>query len=279
LDKQSGPNHDRGLLTKHVDLIVRSHDRAWIGRTRAEAATSSRAVFIVGMLRSGTTLVEQMLASHPAAFGAGELNFWGAAFGSAIARAVAAEARKIETDDAALERLRAAYLALLADHCANARRVIDKQPTNFLFLGPIMTALPDARIIHLRRNPLDTCLSIYFQHFEAANAYANDLDNLAHYCLEYRRLMRHWQAVLPPGAMLEVSYEALIENPEYGCRQMLDFIGLPWDPRCLDFHRTERAVVTASRWQVRQRIHSRSVGRRRHYQKFLGSLRPLLDAD
>ena len=216
--------------------------------------------------RSGTSLAEQILASHPAVFGAGELTFWG-------------RASAIDLSDAALVGLSDGYLQLLRHLSADALKVVDKFPTNFLTLGLIHAALPQARIIHMHRNAIDTCLSIYFQHFEAANSYANDLDDLAHYYRQYRRIMQHWRSVLPPSVLLEVPYEGLVTDLQAWTRKMLDFISLPWDPRCLDFHRTERPVVTASRWQVRQRISTASVERWRNYQEFVGPLKSLLDLD
>ena len=277
LAKRCGPGHDRASLTRGIDLIIRSHDQKWIGRERREANPSTRPIFIVGMLRSGTTLTEQILASHPAVFGAGELTFWGAESATAITSASAVDAPEINVSDDMLARLGNGYLELLRHVSSDALRVVDKLPTNFLFLGLIHAALPNARIIHMRRNPIDTCLSIYFQHFEAANTYANDLEDLAHYTFEYRRLMQHWRTVLPVNAMLEVPYEGLVEDPAAWSRKMLDFIDVPWDPRCLDFHQTARAVVTASKWQVRQKISTASVERWRHYEKFVGPLKPLLE--
>jgi tetratricopeptide (TPR) repeat protein len=262
LAKRCGPAHDRTSLTRAIDLIIGSHDKEWLSRARSAANTSTRPVFIVGMLRSGTTLAEQILASHPAVFGAGELTFWATA-----------------SSGAALAALGSDYLKLLLNLSADALRVVNKLPTNFLFLGLIHAALPRARFIHMQRNPIDTCLSIYFQHFEAANTYANDLEDLAHYYREYRRLIRHWREILPTAVMLDVPYEGLVADLEAWSRKMLDFIELPWDPRCLDFHRTERAVVTASRWQVRQKISASSVERWRHYENFLAPLKSLLETD
>jgi hypothetical protein len=171
------------------------------------------------------------------------------------------------------------YLALFAALPGTAARVIDKLPSNFKNLGLIHAALPGARFIHLERDPLDTCLSIYFQGFTAAHAYASDLGDLAHYYLEYRRLMAHWRATLPAAVLLEVPYEALVDDPEHWSRRMLAHIGLPWDPHCLEFYRTERAVLTASNWQVRQPIGKGSIGRWRRYQGRLGQLREALGDD
>jgi tetratricopeptide (TPR) repeat protein len=286
LAKCCGPAHDRMQLSRAIDLIIRSHTKLWLSRARA-ANPSPRPVFIVGMLRSGTTLAEQILASHPAVFGAGELTFWAAQSAAAIAAASAADA-DLDADldaaggpmsDSVLARLGNEYLELLRSLSADAPRVVNKLPTNFLFLGLIRAALPEARIIHMRRNPIDTCLSIYFQHFEAANTYATDLEDLAHYYREYRRLMQHWRTALPASALLEVPYEGLVLDLETWSRRLLDFVGLPWHPGCLEFHRTARTVVTASRWQVRQAISAASVERWRHYERFVGPLKSLLDME
>jgi tetratricopeptide (TPR) repeat protein len=278
LAKQCGPGHDRRQLTRSIDLIIRSHDQSWFSRERNAAGASARPVFIVGMLRSGTTLAEQILASHPAVFGAGELTFWGAKSAASITNAAALDAGEIAVSGAALAGLGDQYLELLQRLSPDALRVVNKFPTNFLFLGLIHAALPRARIIHMRRHPIDTCLSIYFQHFEAANTYANDLEDLAHYHREYQRLMRHWRAVLPADVMLDVPYEGMVLDLPAWSRRMLDFIALPWDERCLDFHRTARTVGTASRWQVRQKLTTSSVERWRNYERFVGPLKSLLES-
>ena len=124
----------------------------------------------------------------------------------------------------------------------------------------------------MRRNPVDTCLSIYFQNFDVAHSYANDLEDLAHYYTEYLRLMKHWSLLLPEHVMMEVPYEGLVVHQEAWSRKMVGFIGLPWDNRCLDFSRTNRIVVTRSRWQVRQIISKSSVERWRNYEDFIGPL-------
>ena len=274
LSAQCAPPHDRAALTRTVDLIIRAQDRSWMERRHSTGDFSERPVFIVGMLRSGTTLAEQILASHPQVFGAGELTFFGAETAAAFASAAAAGGG-LDFTEAELRRLAAGYLDLLQRLSSGAARVIDKFPTNFFLLGLIRTVLPRARIIHMQRDPRDTCLSIYFQQFEAANAYANDLQDLAHYYGEYQRLMRHWCNTLPTDALLHVPYERLVAEPEAWTRRMLEFAGLPWDARCLDFHRTERTVVTASRWQVRQAMSTSSVGRWRNYRQHLGPLAAL----
>jgi tetratricopeptide (TPR) repeat protein len=274
LTKRHRAKHDRLRLTQIVDLVTRSYSQSWLSRARIDALDTARPVFIVGMLRSGTTLAEQILASHPAVYGAGELTFWNTAW--------AAYQSSVLNDGGSagiLRRLAKDYLQLLDGLSGDALRVVDKMPTNFGFLGLIHAALPNARIIHMQRNPIDVCLSIYFQHFEAAVSYANDLEDLAHYYTEYLRLMKHWRSTLPKGAILDVPYEGLVNDQEAWSRKMLEFIGLPWDPRCLDFHETKRIVITASKWQVRQKITNSSVLRWRNYERFLGPLLRLVEED
>jgi len=272
LTKQSGPQHDSERLTRRTDRVIERYDRRWLAETRDEANPSERPVFIVGMPRAGTTLVEQILASHPAVFGAGELRFWHAAAG-----AYEKSAPTGASQTGIIAELAGAYLRQLDALSSDARRVVDKMPANTMNLGLIHAALPNARIVHLTRHPIDTCLSIYFQIFSAVHTYARDLNDLAHHYEQYVRVMNHWRATLPEDAILEVPYEKLVEDPEPWSRRMLEFIGLPWDPQCLDFHRTKRVILTASNWQVRQKISKTSVGRWHNYERFIGPLRRLLE--
>jgi tetratricopeptide (TPR) repeat protein len=271
LTRRYGARYNKQQLTTLADRITVSYDREWLCQSRIQTNGSQRPVFIVGMPRSGTTLAEQILASHPAVFGAGELPFWNDAFAGYESSTLNGTARA-----SMIAALASEYLRQAADLSANALRVVDKMPTNYVNLGLIHAALPNARIIHMRRNPIDTCLSIFFQNFSISHAYANDLEDLAHFYTEYLRVMEHWHATLPQGAILDVSYEGLVADPEAWSRKMLEFIGLPWDQRCLDFHRTNRTVITPSKWQVRQKISRSSTGRWRNYADFLGPLRRLL---
>jgi tetratricopeptide (TPR) repeat protein len=270
LSKQLKPTHDRDQVVRRVDAITRTFDATWSSRGRSDANASCRPVFIVGMPRSGTTLAEQILASHPDVFGAGELTYWD----RALTRFDYQPAGRTEVG--AVAALAADYLRLLEGLSAGAARVVDKMPTNFLAIGLIHAALPHARIIHMRRNPIDTCLSTYCQDFESTYSYANDLESLAHYYEQYLRIMNHWGAVLPAGAILDVPYEELVEDPEKWSRAMLDRIDLPWTPACLDFHLTNRTVNTVSNWQVRQKINSASIERWRNYADYVGPLRGLM---
>jgi tetratricopeptide (TPR) repeat protein len=267
LTKQHNAKYDGAEFSRYVDMIVQFYDREWLRQLSARHVGSERPVFVVGMWRSGTTLTEQILASHPAVFGAGELPYWKAA-ATTYERSVSDGDMHGET----IDKLATEYLKLLGDLSADALRVVDKMSSNFLHLGLIHAALPDARIIHLQRNPIDTCLSIYFQDFHYAHLYANDLEDLAHYYSQYLRLMQHWKQTLPDHAMLNVPYEALVDDQEAWSRVILEFMGLPWDPRCLDFHRTSRTVTTSSKWQVRQAIHRSSVERWRNYEPFVAPL-------
>ena len=272
LTRRYGSSYDRVGLSQRIDRIIKGFDAAQIRQLQSRGSASERPVFIVGMPRSGTTLTEQILASHPAVFGAGELTFWQSAL-------TAYEAAEIKGGEGAalIPGMARDYLERLTALSADAERVIDKMPLNFMNVGLISAAFPQARIIHLRRHPIDTCLSIYFQYFSHLHPYANDFDNLAHYYSEYVRITDHWRAVLPARALLEIPYEALIEDQEGWTRRMLEFIGLPWDAKCLDFHQTDRVVITLSKWQVRQKIHAASAGRWKNYEKFVGPLRCLLE--
>ncbi len=251
--------YDRGRLEALIERLISFCSPALM-RTPAAAGTpseSAQPLCIIGMPRSGTSLAEQILASHPQVFGAGEVRFWDRAF-AVLEREAAAGPGQLAQ---ALPKVAHDYLAGLPAPAAAALRVTDKMPANFLYAGVIHAAFPRARFIHMQRHPLDTCLSIYFQHFFNVSPYANDLAGLVHYYTQYRRLMGYWREVLPPGTLLEVPYEGLVADAELWTRRMLEFAGLPWDPRCLEFYQTERVVITASRWQVRQKLHQGSSGR------------------
>ena len=268
--KRAGSAYDRGQLTQRVEQIIRSFDAAFMQQVGSLPTGAELPLFIVGMPRSGTSLTEQILASHPAVHGAGELVYWHGAYDAF---------RQAEVDHRAaadlIPGLASAYLERLQQLGGDASRVVDKMPANFWYLGLLHAAFPRARILHMQRHPFDTCLSIHFQNFFNIGAYAHDLADLAHFYSEYLRVMHHWRSVLPPTTLLDIPYEALVGDPEAWARRMLEFVGLPWDPRCLDFHQTDRVVITASKWQVRQKISTSSVGRWRNYEQHIGPLRAL----
>ncbi|MBV8634427.1 MAG: sulfotransferase, partial [Burkholderiaceae bacterium] len=265
LDQTLMPSYAPAAEEAMIERLIATYNGSLAAVRHAGASPSARPVFVLGMPRSGTSLAEQIIAAHPEAAGAGELPFWSQA-------ALALEPLGAGNPGEALVSLTAQYLQLLDKLGPGSKRTVDKMPANFQLLGLLHAAFPEARIIHMRRHPIDTCLSIYFQHFNDAYRYANDLENLAHYYRQYRRIMAHWHAVIPRDRLLDIRYEDLVADQESWSRAMIDFIGLPWDPACLEFHRAERTVGTASKWQVRQKIHASSVERWRRYERHIGPL-------
>ena len=268
---------DAATHAREIDAIIEVFSKDFMASAVRASQRTEKPVFVVGMPRSGTSLVEQILASHPSVHGAGEL--------PDLLQMVSRLPETLGTSEGyprcvnALEQaqadaLAAGYLQHLDSLAPDAARVIDKMPGNFRFLGLIELLFPDARVIHCVRDPLDTCLSCYFQDFSRTHAYSYDLAGLADYYRDYRRLMAHWQEVLQIP-VLEVRYEELIENQETVSRAMVDFCGLEWDDSCLRFHETERFVATASYDQVRRPLYKKSVARWKHYEKHLG---PLIEA-
>ena len=272
LHKRCAEPYDREDHTRHVDALIRARTPEAIASASASGSDSERPVFVLGMPRSGTSLVEQIIASHPAAHGAGELNFWH----MVVCRHADAFRHSLLTE-ALRRKLAQEYLNTLTGNSATALRVVDKAPINANYLGLIHATFPRARIIFMQRDPIDTCLSCYFQQFPPGLNWSMDLEDVAHYYRESRRLAAHWHRVLPAGAILDVPYAELISDQEKWTRRILEYIGLPWDERCLEFHVTSRPVSTASVWQVRQKIYQSSVGRWRNYEKFIGPLRSLVD--
>ena len=272
LKRQMEGAFDRSGFSGLIDGLIATCTADSLNRQREGASLSRRPVLIVGMPRSGTSLVEQIIASHPDAFGAGELTFWGQQVTANMAAVLSGNYAP-----ALIAKMAAGYEQCLQHYSADAARVVDKMPDNFLWLGLIHTVFPQAGIIHTQRNPVDTCLSIYFQNFVSGHSYGTDLEDLAFYYREYDRLMRHWRTVLPADRFLEVPYEALVDDQAGWSRRIIEFTGLGWDERCLDFHKTERKVGTASNWQARQKIYRTSKARWRHYEKHLGPLLGLLD--
>ena len=261
-----------------VDRLMAVFSKEFFDTRKGLGSESEVPVFVLGMPRSGTTLVEQCLASHPQVHGAGELDFIGRIITS-LPRAQGGLAGYPECaaliDAATACKLGEQYLSRLRAVGGNAPRITDKMPGNFLNLGFIALVLPKARIVHCCRQPLDVCLSCYFQHFTSVMPFSKDLSDLGSYYRDYQRLMDHWRQVLPL-AMLEVQYEEMVSDHENMSRRIIEFAGLEWDDACLDFHKTDRPVKTASSWQVRQPIFTTSVARWRNYEPFVGPLKEAL---
>jgi tetratricopeptide (TPR) repeat protein len=232
-------------------------------------------VFVLGMARSGTTLVEQILASHPDVYGAGEVTYLPELVQEGHAgNDFPADFAALPPDG--LRRLGALYEARLMARAPEAKRIVDKLQYNFLYVGLIHLALPGAYIIHVKRDPLDTCFSCYTLMFAGDVDFAYDLGELGRYYKAYEALMDHWREILPEGAMLEVQYEDLVNDLPGQARRIVEYCGLKWDERCLEFHKSSRAVVTASLYQVRQPVYKSSVGRAQAYASHLGPLREAL---
>lgn len=265
-------NYDRDEFVKTVDMLIDDFSAESIEQMPGSGFDDERPVFIVGMPRSGTSLVEQILSSHPEVYGAGELNEI-----NRFARilSITSHQQNIKvfsnTKTSKLAELAGQYLNRLEEKCGDAVRVTDKMPANFLWLGFIMQLFPKARIIHCNRDPRDTCLSIYFQQFIGSHDYANNLDDVAFYYRQYERIMSHWQSCVKLP-VLNVYYKELVADVETITRQMIKYLELPWDDRCLAYHESKRTAATASWDQVRQPIYTKSLGRWRRYQKHLGSL-------
>jgi tetratricopeptide (TPR) repeat protein len=267
--------YDEAETLGQMDRLCALVSRDFIEARQGCGEPSSVPVFIVGMTRSGTTLIEQILASHPQVCGAGELPLLDQAAGSIrnalpgrpsfpdMVRAMSGEH---------FRSLGARYLEKITRLAPTAKRITDKMTVNFLFAGLIHLALPNAAIIHAVRDPADTCWSCFATHFMRGNAHTYDLAELGRYYRHYQALMTHWRDVLPPGRIMDVHYEELIADLEGVARRVVAHCGLSWDARCLDFHRTERAVRTASAAQVRKPIYANSVGRWRKFEPFLGPL-------
>jgi tetratricopeptide (TPR) repeat protein len=266
---ESGHVYDRDALRRRFDDLIASCTPALYSAVEGDGNPSELPVFIVGMPRSGTSLVEQIAATHSRVYGAGELKDI-----SNIVDAVQAHGQERppdELDPDLAGRLADDYVARLQRRGGNAARVIDKMPDNIVHLGLVGVLFPAARIIFCRRDPRDVGLSCYFKKFDETITFAQDLGDCGAQAQEIERLADHWRGVLP-HRMLTIDYETLVADLEGESRRLIEFLGLDWEPACLEFHKTERAVQTASGWQVRQPLFTRSVGRWRKYQKHLGPL-------
>ena len=272
--------YDSSHFTDAVDRLMEAFTRETFAAASATARRegAERPVFIVGMPRSGTTLAEQILASHSQVAGGGELSTI-MNLGMQV-QELSSTKRPYphgvaDLGEAGLARLASRYLERLDKISATARHVTDKLPFNFMHLGLIALLFPGAKVIHCRRDPIDNALSCYFTSFADQIQFANDLGTLGRYYVDYARLMDHWRAILPLR-ILDVQYESLVGDTERVVREMVEYCGLEWEEQCLQFHRTARGVTTPSRWQVRQPIYSGSVARWRHYEGHLGGLREAL---
>ena len=262
---------DPAAFARETDRLVARCTPELLARSPALGSGDATPVLIIGMPRSGTTLVEQIVSSHPQVGAGGELNFWNER-GATWHRLDAAG-----TDRRFLAKAAADYLGLLREVAPRAARVTDKMPFNFLWAGLVHLALPNALIIHCRRTALDTALSIHQTHFHPSLAFPTGGADLVTYFRCYRRLTDHWRSVLPADRFVEVDYQELTAAPEAGIRRIIAACGLSWHEACLHPEKNRRAVRTPSKWQTRQPIYRHSVARWRRYEPWLGPLRALVD--
>lgn len=276
--KRRETRYDEPGVVSFFRRVSTLFDRDLLHRFEGAGDPSSVPIFVVGMPRSGSSMIEQILASHPQVRGAGELRDFEIAeqiVFTAGGRPVAFPEYIPGMDGAALQRLAQIYLTRLPALGEGQLRIVDKALSNFVKIGLIRMILPNARIIHTMRDPVDTCLSCYSKLFTIGQLFSYDLAELGRYYRMYTEMMSHWRSVLPQGAMLEVSYEDVVDDLEGQARRLLDYCGLPWDDRCLSFHTSGGVVRTASVAQVRQPLFRTSLQRWRKYEANLG---PLLNA-
>jgi tetratricopeptide (TPR) repeat protein len=287
--KRATISYDENAALAFFDRIEAVFTRDLIAKKAGGGEPSSMPIFVIGMPRSGTTLIEQIVASHPMVHGAGELptlNDIAVAVRGLDGHTISYPEFVPTHDAAALRQIGSHYVAAVRETAirrsgdAKAERVpriTDKMPSNYYFVGLIHLALPNAKIIHSVRDPIDTCVSCFSKLFSAEQNHTYDLAELGRYYKRYERLMTHWRQVLPAGSFLDVRYEDVVADLEGQARRILAYCGLPWDDRCLSFHRTERPVRTASATQVRKPIYQSAVGRWRVYEEHLDVLLKALD--
>jgi tetratricopeptide (TPR) repeat protein len=265
----------------YVLRIIKTFSADFIKQRKSWGSNSEMPIFIFGMPRSGTTLVEQIIASHPRVYGGGESLFFHQMDQNLHTvlklNELYPECLNLINDQAicAIAELYLKKTREVIGRSADYTRITDKNPFNFYHLGLISLLFPKANFIHCQRHPLDTCISIYFNNFSTGNQFAYDLSELGQYYREYLRLMNHWREVLPIR-IFELKYEDIIQQQELVSRKLIEFCGLEWDSVCLDFYKNDRPVFTASSWQVRRPVYTTSCGRWRNYDQFLDPLKELL---
>ena len=266
-----GNPFDRRAYTEAIDGTIATFNRDFFKKNRSVGWNQRLPIFIVGMMRSGTTLVEQILSSHPDVGAAGELDFW------LDEGLTAVDTSKRTLDQKALIRLAQRYIEGLRAIAPGKPFVTDKMPQNFQMVGLIHTAFPKAPIIHIRRNPLDTCISIFTNAYQQSPNFAHSPESIVFAYRQYQRLVAHWRRVLPPEQFLEIDYEDLTAKPDFVIRQILAFCHLKWDDACLRPELNDRLVTTPSLWQVRQPVYRTAVERWRVYEPWLGAFAQLKD--
>lgn len=262
-----GRKFDAGKLKRQVDDSIETFTPSYLASLKGSGSKSKKPVFIVGMARSGTTLLDQIVSSHPRVTAAGELGTW---------REVESFLRPGSASEDQQTNVAERFLAKLDSVSPSAERVTVKTPQNYLILGQILAVFPNCRILHCRRSPVDTCLSIYTTNFANGPDFAHDLSDLVVAYREYLRVMRHWRQILPTDRFLDVSYEELVADRELVLRRVFAFLDLEWNESVLRHEHNEHPISTPSLWQARQPVYNKSVERWRLYQPWLGPLTELL---
>lgn len=275
--KRSMVTYDADANDRKVDALIEMFDQDLIARLRQSANRSAQPIFVLGMPRSGTTLTESIIANHPLVFGAGELHHLHRIFPIDSDASVARLAQLLRGPSGPIVENITSYVERLDAHAPGVHRITDKMPANFLFLGLIHALLPNASIIHVARDAVDTCVSCYTRLFERSQYHTYDQSELGRYYNAYSRIMGHWGQVLPKEAFHTVRYESLVDDPETESRALVDHCGLEWDDACLSFHTAKRRVRTASVTQVRSPVYLSSVQKWRQYESHLGPLLTVLE--
>ena len=278
--KNSRIDYNRIEHSGYVDKIISVFTRDFVESRQINGNPSGLPVFIVGTPRSGTTLTEQIISSHPLVAGAGELKYIGQLAVNRISNQHSEEKypeRIFKLTPEVIQKEAGIYLEKIKEYQERdgILRITDKMPGNFLYIGYILILLPQARIIHCQRNPLDACLSMYFQNFQSSHQYSFDLENLGHWYKDYLRLMEHWNRIAG-DRILNIDYDGTVNATEVTARKLIEFCGLEWDEKCLEFYKSKRDIRTASLWQARQPIYKTSLERWKRYDNHIGVLKEIL---
>ncbi|MFL6722726.1 MAG: sulfotransferase, partial [Sphingomicrobium sp.] len=276
--KRAQLDYDEGETFGFFDAIMKAFPKEAFANRKYDGIDDERPVFIIGMPRSGSTLVEQILSSHPDVYGAGEVKYLSRALGQLRDRFPSLQKypqMMEKITPAQLDIVAKNYLSALSTGAGDARRITDKLLTNYFFVGLIHLLYPKAKFIHTLRDPVDTCLSGFTKLFKDDMPHSYDLGELGRYYRKYQELMAHWEKVLPKGTIKTVVYENVVSNTEKEAKELIAFLGLKWNDKCLEFHKSDRPVKTASVAQVRKPIYKTAVKR---WKKYGAGLKPLADA-
>jgi len=262
----SGRPYDRALLCRMTDRTIDRYGKETLANWSQSDAIAPQPILIVGMIRSGTTLLDQILSSHPDVKSAGEQLYWTTRANTLYEQGD----RELSSEDR--DRFRSEYRRVLESHGEESPRIVDKMPLNYAYLGLIHEVVPSAKIVHIRRNPIDVAMSIYTNHFGLGPNFAYNQSNIVFNQLEYLRLMEHWRLAMPPNVFYEVEYESLVRDREREVRKLIEFCELPWNDACLSHTANRSTIRTPSRWQARQKVYSSSIGRWKNFEPWLGDL-------